>query len=160
MLSCYHQTTIPTFGIRVGNLLEDVDTSVTAVSKLYNREPWMMQFPHNLRSHKKSQTHPLEFIGQFKSIQNRYSNYNFIYTDGSKDNEKVGSAAVFANQILLECIPDYASIFSGELHALLLALNLIKRSRYSMFVICTDSLLALQAIENIKLETLWSVSSY
>ncbi len=94
---------------------------------------------------------PLEFIRQFQSIKNRYSNYNFMCTDGSKDNEKVDSAAVFANQILLERIPDYASIFSGELHALLLALNLVTQSRHSMFVICTDSLSALQAIENIKL---------
>ncbi len=30
-----HQKTIATFGIHVGNLLEDVDTNVIAVSKLY-----------------------------------------------------------------------------------------------------------------------------
>ena len=147
--------TIPTFGIRVAGLMRDIDTSVISVSKYYDREHWTLKCPspcYSLKGGKKSQTHPLEYMEKFNKVRHKYQNYDFIYTDGSKENERVGSAAVFANQVFLERLPNHASIFSGELHALKLALSLIDRSRYDHFVICSDSLSALQAIENMKLE--------
>ena len=49
-------------------------------------------------------------------------------------------------------LPDHASIFSAELHAIGLALELAHTSEECNFVVCSDSLSSLQAIEGAQFE--------
>ena len=85
----------------------------------------------------------------------QYPNYKHIYTDGSKDNSGVGSAAVLGHRSESATPPAIASIYSAELIALKLATNLITRNllenpNSKKFLICTDSLSAVQALGEIQ----------
>ena len=51
---------------------------------------------------------------------------------------------------LKEHLPTSSSIFTAELRAILLALNLTTKSPKDHFIICTDSLSSLTSIKNIK----------
>jgi ribonuclease HI len=70
------------------------------------------------------------------------------YTDGSKSGSHVGSAAVGPDVARLSSLPKQASIFSAEIHALHLALTIIKDHSESQFVIFTDSYSSLQCIKD------------
>ena len=47
-------------------------------------------------------------------IQSRYKNYQQIYTDGSKEDSKVGCAVISDNHSNMQRIPDDSSIFTAE----------------------------------------------
>jgi hypothetical protein len=66
--------------------------------------------------------------------------------------ERVGSASVLGSLTKKVRLPDHASIFSAELHAIILSLEFVYASEKSNFVVCTDSLSSLQAIEGAKFE--------
>ena len=50
-------------------------------------------------------------------------------------------------------LPDAASIFRAELYALLLAIDVVRRSKEKNFVIFSDSMSSLQSINGFKLES-------
>src|SRR5271155_5360126 len=90
----------------------------------------------------------------FNKIKASYDNYTDIYTDGSKYGDKVGAAAVIGDHILQRRLPDKCSIFSTESKAILLALEYIRVSWKTEFIIFSDSLSVLQALRSIKVENL------
>ena len=60
--------------------------------------PWLnpkYTFNFELAQYKKSETHPLQIQEHFAEIRSVSSGYSAIYTDGSKDGDRVASAAVF-----------------------------------------------------------------
>jgi hypothetical protein len=57
-----------------------------------------------------------------------------IYTNGSKDGDRVASAAVFGQQVYSARIPTASSIFSAEANAILLALKFVASSEKSKFI--------------------------
>ena len=71
-----------------------------------------------------------------------------IYTDGSKKDDKAGSAAVWSSGTVKRRLPDGSSIFSAEAVALIDALKIIDESERDKFIIFADSLSCLQSIEN------------
>jgi ribonuclease HI len=70
-----------------------------------------------------------------------------VYTDGSKSATGVGFAAVFPDFTERGSLSICASVFTAELYAILLALMHILRSPSLSFVVFSDSLSALQAVE-------------
>ena len=58
-------------------------------------------------------------------MQSRYKNYQKIYTDGSKEDSKVGCAVISDNHTNMQRIPDDSSIFTAEAKAIDLALDFI-----------------------------------
>ena len=58
-------------------------------------------------------------------MQSRYKNYQQIYTDGSKEDSKVGCAVISDNHSNMQRIPDDSSIFTAEAKAIDLALYFI-----------------------------------
>ena len=64
--------------------------------------------------------------------------------DGSKQEMKVGCAAVFQNQELLKRLPNESSIYSAEAIAIDLAMNIIANHKSSKFIIYSDSKSVLQ----------------
>ena len=86
---------------------------------------------------------------KFKELIKNFSEYEQIYTDGSKQGERVGAAALFPNGAQKSIgLPDKSSIYTAELRALLLALELIEGSIKKQFIIFSDSLSAMQALKN------------
>ena len=61
---------------------------------------------------------------------------------------KVGCAAVFQNQELLKHLPNESSIYSAEVIAIDLAMNIIANHKSSKFIIYSDSKSVLQALQS------------
>jgi hypothetical protein len=106
----------------------------------------------NLHNTKKFETNPLLIQQHFAEIRSVISEYSTIYTDGSKDYDRVASAAVFGQQVYSARLPSASSIFGAEANAIHLALKFVASSEKSKFMICSDSL-CLLAIERCKTQS-------
>ena len=75
-------------------------------------------------------------------MQSRYKNYQQIYTDGSKEDSKVGCAVISDNHSNMQRIPDDSSIFNAEAKAIDLALDFISTcdaiNKLSIFSDCNE----------------------
>ncbi|GFV89361.1 RNA-directed DNA polymerase from mobile element jockey [Trichonephila clavipes] len=78
-----------------------------------------------------------------------FSDYEPIFTDGSKSESHVGSAVVSLSTVITDALPISTSIYTAELHALRIALEHISLSCGKQFIIYTDSLSALQSIVSL-----------
>ena len=82
-------------------------------------------------------------------MQSRYKNYQKIYTDGSKEDSKVGCAVISDNHSNMQRIPDDSLIFTAEAKTIDLALDLISTcDANSKFIIFSDSLSVLKAMNH------------
>ena len=149
----------PTFGTRVRkhlaeaginpDLLNDDELSTTL-------PPWKLNHLNidtSLSKLQKNCTNPSLFKLHLNEKLENYSNYDQIYTDGSKAEEKVAAAAVAKKgKKIHQCrLPDNSSVFTAELRAILLALKEIYQSQNSSFLILSDSLSALEALSSLKM---------
>ena len=117
--------------------------------------PWLnpkSTFNFEFTQYKKSETNALLIQQHFAEIRSVISKYSTIYTDGSKDGDRVASAAVFGQQVYSARLPSASSIFSAEATAIRLALKFVASSEKSKFMICSDSLSCLLAIESCKIQ--------
>jgi len=94
------------------------------------------------------------FKRKFFELRSEFSHHIDIYTDGSKDGIRTAAAVVAPNSVKTVCPPDNASIFTAEIHALDMALDIIHHPRSQDYVVFSDSLSSLQAIESCKVENL------
>ena len=148
---------IPSFGIRIASEFENMnlDLDNIAAFKISDVPPWTVSQPHvlfSLHNDKKSQTDPIVFRTKFHELLSDFSNYETIFTDGSKDGDTAGSACVTPSDTHKCPLPDNVSIFSAEIKAIDLALDHIKQSRNSDFIIFSDSLSVLQSLHNRHIE--------
>ena len=90
------------------------------------------------------------FKNKFLEVKAQYYTHLEIYTDGSKDGEKVASAATLDGELYQFRLPNNSSIFSAEHKAIDLALNYIEQDAYWRYIIYTDSLSVMQALEGEK----------
>ena len=77
-----------------------------------------------------NQNAPNTFQEKFLNIHDNFP-YHHIYTDGFKHVMKVGCAAIFPNQELLEYLPNESSIYSSEVTAIDLVMNVIVNHKSS-----------------------------
>ena len=96
----------------------------------------------------KTKTHPITFQEKFLNIQNNFSDYHHIYTDGSKQGMKVGCATTFQNQELLKGFPNESSLYNAEVTTVDLAMNIIANQKSLEFIIHLDSKSILQSLQN------------
>ena len=118
----YEQKAIKSFGIRISPLLESANIKPQNLEKHFtpNIPAWCMKQPEilfDLHSGKKSDSNPHILIDDFRKLQNRYKKYQQIYTDGSKEDSKVGCAVISDNHSNMQRIPDDSSIFTAEAKA-------------------------------------------
>ena len=130
-----------------------LDMNVVAESKLPSDPPWMLARPevdfclHNVKKELQSADyHKL----QFNEYANSKSGSIFLYTDGSKDDASVAAAVCSGNNTSSCRLPNHASIFTAEAHAIVLALELIELLPNDNFVIFSDSMSCLQALSSFK----------
>jgi ribonuclease HI len=116
--------------------------------------PWLLPVPDvllDLTAHKKDSTPPAIYQQSLNELLSSFPGYCRIYTDGSKSEDgRVAAAAVSSRhprRSFKHRLPDHSSVFSAELQAVLLALRHAYRSRERNFLILSDSLSALQALQ-------------
>ena len=80
-----------------------------------------------------------------------YPEHLHVFTDGSKDHSRTACAAVLNKIIHKKALPLESSIFTAEVCAIDLALNIISRDKHK-FMIFSDSLSVVTSLENKKLE--------
>ena len=80
----------------------------------------------------------------------RYSDFHKVYTDGSKRDEGVGAAAIFGRKSRTASLPIVATVFSAEMHAIHLAIEILKNVIHDKFVIFSDSYSSLQALSSVR----------
>ena len=84
---------------------------------------------------------------------NSVMSLRIIFTDGSKEGNRVAAAVVHRDNTKCVRLPDAASIFIAELYALLLAIDVIRRSKEKNFVIFSDSMSSVQSISSFNLDS-------
>ena len=146
---------IPPFSLRCEADMNciDIDLEDVANHKISEVPFWTCKSPtynYYLVSDKKATTDPLIFKNKFLEVKEQYYTHEEIYTDGSKDGEKVASAAILDGELYQFRLPNNSSIFSAELKAIDLALNHIEQDAYWRYIIYTDSLSVMQALEGEK----------
>ena len=151
------ESAIPTFGIRIQSLLENSNIPNNNVHESIIPEipPWTLHRPKvnlHLSHFSKSETPPHIFIQKFNEIKDEHSYCTTIYTDGSKDNNRVGCAAIVNNLTIKERLPSNASIFTSEIRAIDLALDVVSESEDDYFIIFSDSLSVLLSLHNMKVD--------
>jgi hypothetical protein len=124
-------------------LREDLEINPCQIEniRLSHIPNWDMMEPtimYGLRAGKKSDVCPSEFQNRFHIMQNKYDDHQFIYTDGSKEGDSVGSAVVCGRQCMMERVPDVASIFTAELRVIYLVLYYGISSSGNKSIICVD----------------------
>ena len=148
---------IPTIGIRIQSLLENSNIPNNNVheSNIPEVPPWTLYRPKvnlHLSHFSKSETPSHIFIQKFNEIKDEHSYCTTIYTDGSKDNNRVGCAAIVNNLTIKERLPSNASIFTSEIRAIDLALDVVSESEDDYFIIFSDSLSVLLSLHNMKVD--------
>jgi hypothetical protein len=126
------------------NLFAKIDTN----SK-YSIPPWNVQnfkVDLSLSYFQKNSTSPTIFRKFYNEALNRYSNFTKIFTDGSVINSKVGCAFLSDIEQQKFNLGNLTTIFTAELFAIFRAILSTSQSSNSHFLICSDSLGALQSL--------------
>ena len=145
---------IKSFGVRTLPVLESANINFKNIDKTFtpNIPAWCINKPKlifDLHSGKKSETSPIIMKSNFQELKSHYMDYKHIYTDGSKDDMKVGCAVVSDDFSETMRIPDGSSIFTAEAKAIDLALDLIADCETSnKFIIFSDSLSVLKSLDH------------
>ena len=114
---------IKSFGVRTLPVLESANINFKNIDKTFtpNIPAWCINKPKlifDLHSGKKSETSPIIMKSNFQELKSHYMDYKHIYTDGSKDDMKVGCAVVSDDFSETMRIPDGSSIFTAEAKAI------------------------------------------
>ena len=145
---------IKPLGLRILPLLEQANISIKNVQpfSLPSKEPWTQNPPRvilDLHKNKKSEVDSHIFKSEFLEIKSAYKHYMSIYTDGSKQDEKVACAVISPNFTDSIRLPDNSSIFTAEAKAIDIALYHIRDQPEKQFIIYSDSLSVLRSLKNL-----------
>ena len=150
---------IRTFGLRIKQFLtaSNIELSdILETPSYFIVPPWCIKRPKivlDLVYLKKDQTDASIYQQLFMEIRDRYRDYIPVYTDGSRDGNGVACDTVFPSNIVISMrLPDSASVFTAEVWAIIKALEQIKESFASKYIVFTDSLSCLQALHYMKME--------
>ena len=102
---------------------------------------------------KKTEVESHIFKNEFLEIKSNYKHYLSIYTDGSKQDEKVACSVISPNFTDSIRLPDNSSIFTAEAKAIDIALYHIRDQSEKQFIIYSDSLSVLKSLKDLHIET-------
>ena len=127
---------IKSFGLRIEPLLQSANINQDKIEthSISEIPSWCIRKPTinlSLHSEKKFESNPHLLKQIFYELQSYYSDHEHIYTDGSKDEEKVGCAAAKYDDCKTMRIPDGSSVFTAEAKAIDLALDFVKSCAYT-----------------------------
>ena len=136
---------IRSFGLRVAPLLESANVQKDKIEEHFVSEipSWCIRKPEvnlTLHSGKKSESNPHILKESFHQLQSQFIDYQYIYTDGSKEENKVVCATFTNGNIKMLRLPDGSSILTAEAKAIDLALDFINEcNSKDKFIIFSDS---------------------
>ena len=141
------------FHLRLQTYLNTYNIVLPAIMTrdFYEQPPWQLKFPEiitAISNHLKTNTSSATYKSLFREVSDKFTNYHFIYTDGSKTDQGTGCAAILPDVKLQYKLPDSYSIYSSELYAIYRALSYVISSRHNRYTICSDSLSTLQSLTN------------
>ena len=139
------ESAIPSFGSRMHSIFDDSNSLNDNIHNTIIPEvpPWTLHQPRvnlDLSYLSKKDTSSLVFMQEYNEIKDEHSYWIPIHTDWSKDNDRVGCAAIIDNISIKQRLPSNASIFTAEVKAIELALDAINESEDDHFIIFSDSL--------------------
>ena len=145
---------IKPFSLWIENLITKIQIDKTQILKSTPSKPppWLLKRPKislNLTKYHKKNTHPTIFHEKFLRLKNNRPNHICIYTDSSKNENKVLCAAIRHNTKITKWLPSSTSIYSAEAKATDLALNIIAQTEFNIF---SDSLSVLTFLKNPNLD--------
>ena len=152
---------IPPLSLRVRSSLQaaGIDLDCVEETTIPTIPPWCMpvtEIIFDLTGNKKGEMADAVFQQGLLKIFHDFQGFLRIFTDGSKSEDgRVAAAAILQQnpiRIFKHRLIDGSSIYSAELYAILLALKQIYQSKESNFLILSDSLSALQALQHNKLD--------
>ena len=126
-------TAIKPLGLRIQPLLEEVNINDKNIQPFSfpSKEPWTLNPPKiildlhkNIK--KKTEVESHIFKNEFLEIKSNYKHYLSIYTDGSKQDEKVACYEISSNFADSIRLLDNSSIFTAKAKAIDIALNHIR----------------------------------
>ena len=128
--------------------MDVVGIAINSISDvpIWDSEPVIVDF--TLSEFDKSSTSSTVFKSWFNQVRQRNSDFCYICTDGPKVETKVASAFVCPYGTRGYRLKDGCSIFTAEVEAINKALTYVKLSKRKGFVICSDSMSVLQAIQS------------
>jgi ribonuclease HI len=139
-------------GIRLQELLADRDLSLpTPVQFSLGRvPPWRVPTVVtrlDLKQHPKSSTRPEEYFAAFAKLISSYPHHVRVYTDGSRMEDRVGCGILFGEQVVCFSLPGTCSVYTAELFSILTALEEMQQRPPRDYLLCSDSLSAIQGIK-------------
>ena len=146
------------FGIHCKKLLTKakIDVGEIAINSvpdvpIWDSEPVTVDI--TLSEFNKLSTSSTIFQSRFNEVKQQYLDFCHIYTDGSKVETKVASAYVCPYGTRGYRLRDGCSIFTAEVEAINKAWTYVKVSTRQSFVIFSDSMSVVQAIESQESKT-------
>ena len=131
-------------------ILDEMGFNYGEIAKLSNKyvyNPPILNIKFTMHTSKKDQLNPHETKKAFLEMLNQYQTYIPVFTDGSVKDEKAGCAAVVKYQTHSYRLPNNTSIHTAELYAILKAIEKIKETNNTKFLICSDSYSSLQTLK-------------
>lgn len=150
-------TQTATLGIRMISELNSlgIGTKSVEMSCIPAVPPWTLGRPSvdlALTEYRKDSTNPTIYKNKFFELRDTlYKNCVELFTDGSKIGCRTSAAVIYNNKSRSMRLPDGSSIFTAELKAIELALKWILTASGVHFVIYSDSLSSLVAINQYKI---------
>ena len=145
---------IKSFGLRIAPLLESTNINIKNIQKhsFSDIPSWCITKPNilfDLHNSKKSLSDSHLMKQNFQELQSRLSDYQHIYTDGSKVEDKVGCACISGSLHENIRLPNGSTIFTAESKAIDMALDyVVNNSLENKFVIFSDSLSVLKSLNH------------
>ncbi|GFT04820.1 putative RNA-directed DNA polymerase from transposon X-element [Trichonephila clavipes] len=121
------------FHFRIRDLINDLNLNIgrIALCKISEVPPWKVIYPKvdfTLSYYSKACTPESIYRTLYLEHRELFSDYESIFTDGSKSESHVGSAVVSLSAVITDALPISASIYTAELHALRISLEHISLS--------------------------------
>ena len=102
-----------------------------------------------IKKKKKTEIESHIFKNEFLEIKSNYKHYLSIYTDGSKQDEKVACSVISPNFTDSIRLPDNSSIYNAEAKSIDIALYHIRDQSENQFIIYSDSLSVLKSHKDL-----------
>lgn len=99
-----------------------------------------------LFSMSKAEITPVEIKSVFLEYRHLHQDFTFIYTDGSRADDRTGAAFTVNNFTQSHRLTNHHSVYSAELAAILSATHYTKHKALNKAIICTDSSSAIYAL--------------
>ena len=138
---------------RIGQALSETNLEIPKVpqKRPHTYPPWkipLLKIILDLQELPKNQTKPIEYKAAIENITQNLQNYIHIYTDGSMSTTGAGCSVGTPEANLQFRLPESYPIFRCETYAILKAILYIEDSNRTKFIIFSDSLSGIKAINN------------